>query len=59
MLGLCLIFACLGLRSILMLCDQTKTGKNGMLAECLPQKEGILINQEGILINPGRLKLPF
>ncbi len=35
MFGQCPIFACLGLRSILMLCEQTKTGEDGVLTEYL------------------------
>ena len=35
MFGQCLIFACLGLRTIRMLCEQTKTGEDGVLTEYL------------------------
>jgi len=36
MFGQCPIFAHLGLRSILMLCEQAKMGEYGVLAEYLP-----------------------
>jgi hypothetical protein len=36
MLGQCPIFACLGLRTIRMLCEQTQTGEDGVLTEHLP-----------------------
>jgi hypothetical protein len=39
MFGQCPIFACLGLRSILMLCEQAKTGEDGVLTEYLPTKK--------------------
>ena len=35
MFGQCLIFAYLGLRSILMLCEQAKIGEYGVLTEYL------------------------
>ena len=35
MFGPCPIFACLGLRSIRMLCEQAKTGKDEVLTEDL------------------------
>jgi len=38
MFGQCPIFPYLGLRSILMLCEQVKIGEYGVLAEYLPQK---------------------
>ena len=38
MFGQCLIFVYLGLRSMLMLCEQAKIGEDGVLPEYLPQK---------------------
>jgi len=40
MFGQCPIFTYLGLRSILMLCEQAKIGEDGVLAEHLPQLKG-------------------
>ena len=48
MFGQCPIFAYLGLRSILMLCEQVKIGEDGVLAEYL----------QIICTGPGKLILP-
>ncbi len=39
MFGQCPIFAYLGLRSILMLCEQVKIGEDGVLAEYLHREQ--------------------